>query len=298
MKRLLTALALIITTMVPLATHAQDEPLKVVASFSILGDMVKTIGGADVAVTTIVGPDTDTHVYEPTPADAKALAHAQLVFINGLGFEGWMSKLTQSTGYKGTIITATDGIKTHTMDDEGAVVTDPHAWQSVANARIYAKNITAALIKALPAKASAITVRANIYDKQLADLDAWVHTQFKDVPQAARTIITSHDAFGYFGLAYNITFMAPEGVNTDTEPTAADVARLTDQIKAAHAKTVFLENMTSARLINQIAKDTGAVIGGTLYADALSPAKGEASTYIDLMRHNVGLLANSLKRKQ
>ncbi len=297
MKRLLPALILISLALMPAPARALDKPLDVVASFSILGDMVKTIGGPDVNVTTIVGPDTDTHVYEPTPLDAKALARAQLVFINGLGFEGWMGKLAQSTGYKGTIVTVTNGIKTRTMDDEGKVVTDPHAWQSAANARIYAKNITTALIKALPAKAAAISVRANIYDKELADLDAWVHNRFKDVPPAARNIITSHDAFGYFGLAYGLTFMAPEGVNTDAEPTAADVAKLTDQIKAAHARTVFLENMANARLIKQIAKDTGATIGGTLYADALSPLNGPASTYIDLMRNNAGLMAAGLDHK-
>jgi zinc/manganese transport system substrate-binding protein len=281
----------IFTLFLAQASHA--APLPVVASFSIIGDMVKTIGGEDVTVTTIVGHDADSHAY-------RKLANAKIIFINGLGFEGWMNKLTKSAGYTGDVITVSQGIKpihieeaTHDHDHgHHHEEFDPHAWQSVDNTRIYVKNIAATLVKALPEKAKDIKARAAAYDAELAKLDADIKTAFKDIPAEKRKVITSHDAFGYFGADYGITFLAPEGLNTDSEPSAADVAKLINQIKTEKVKTVFLENMSSPRLISQIAKDTGATIGGTLYADALSTS---ANTYIDMMRANLALIQSSLQ---
>jgi zinc/manganese transport system substrate-binding protein len=272
---------------------AANKPLRVVASFSILADMAQNIGGDAVEVKALVGPDSDTHTYQPTPEDAKALADADLVLVNGLGFEGWIQRLIEASGYRGMIAMASKGVKTRTMVGEGEPQTaspkektDPHAWQDLANGRIYAKNIAAALEQAMPAEADAIHERAAIYDAALGKMDSYVREQFADIPAAQRKIITSHDAFGYFGAAYGIAFLAPVGVSTEAEPSASDVARLIEQIKAERVKQVFIENMTNAKLIEQIGKDTGARIGGTLYADALSAANGPAPTYLDMFRNN------------
>lgn len=291
------------------------EKLPVVASFSVLGDMVKTIGGDDVDVTTLVGPDMDSHSFEPTPADGKAIASAKLLVINGLGFEGWIERLAQSAGYKGAIVTASAGIKTremaeeeeghghehehgHDHHDEHGHAIDPHAWQSLRNGEIYAANIADALKKALPEKADAIQSRADAYIVQIKETDQWVRDQFAAIPQARRKIITSHDAFGYFGDAYGITFMSPEGLSTESEPTPKDVAELADQIKHEGVKKFFVENMSSPRLIEQIAKDTGATIGGTLFSDALSGPESQSPTYLDMFRNNAALMAAAMKESQ
>jgi zinc/manganese transport system substrate-binding protein len=272
---------------------AANEPLHVVASFSILADMAQQIGGDAVKVKTLVGPDSDTHTYQPTPEDAKALADADLVLVNGLGFEGWIQRLIEASGYRSAIMVASKGVKTRVMverdEPETALPkekTDPHAWQDLANGRIYAKNIAAALEQARPAEAGAIRARAALYDAALGKMDSYVREQFADIPAAQRKIITSHDAFGYFGAAYGITFLAPVGVSTEAEPSASDVARLIEQIKAEKVKQIFIENMVNSKLSEQIGKDTGARMGGTLYADSLSAANGPAPTYLDMFRNN------------
>ena len=264
---------------------AADKPLRVVASFSILADMAATIGGDDVSVTSLVAPNRDAHTYEPTPEDAKTLAHADIVLINGLGFEGWIERLIQASGSKAKIIVASQGVTTRTMGETGAM--DPHAWQDIANGRIYAKNIAAAFEQALPGEKGAVALRASRYDAQLAKMDHTVRAQFADIPAGQRKIITSHDAFGYFGAAYGVTFLAPVGLNTEAEPSASDVVKLIRQIKSEGIKQLFLENMTNPKLIEQIGKDTGAQMGGTLYSDALSAADGPAPTYLDVFRNNV-----------
>jgi zinc/manganese transport system substrate-binding protein len=301
---------------------AQEAKMPVVASFSILGDFVKQVGGDRVSVSTIVGPNGDAHVYQPTPADAKTLAAAKLVFVNGLGFEGWMERLAKASGTKAKIIVATAGIAPREMADEddhdhgkgkhahdhgkdktggkkqahghdhGGI--DPHAWQSIANAKIYVANIRDALIAADPAGKDAYTANAAAYTAKLDALDAEVTAALAKIPAEQRRIITSHDAFGYFGAAYGLELISPEGVSTESEASAKDVARIIRQIKAEKIPAVFLENVTNPRLMERIAKETGAKIGGELYTDALSDDKGPASTYILMIQSNVRTLSSAL----
>lgn len=273
-----------------LTTSAAAAEVKAVASFSILGDMVQQVGGDRVAVTTIVGPNADTHVYEPKPSDAAAVAGADIFFVNGLGFEGWMDRFVQSTEYKGPVVVASDGIASHTMDEDGKVVTDPHAWQSLRNGLVYVDNIAKGLCQVDAAGCETYTANADAYKAQIETLDGEVRGTIAIVPEAKRKVITSHDAFGYFGEAYGVTFLAPEGINTDAEPSAAGVAALITQIRSEGVGALFIENMTDGRMIQQIAKETGATVGGELYADALSEPDGDAPTYLQMFRHNIALL--------
>ena len=292
MRALLATISLALMTGTALAA-----PVNVVASFSILGDMVKQVGGDRVAVTTIVGPNADTHVYEPRPQDAAMLSGAQLFVINGLGFEGWFDRLVEATGFKGEMVTASDGVATHTMDEDGQAITDPHAWQSLTNAEFYLANILKGLCDVDTEGCATYEANAQAYWRQIAALDAEVRAAIAAVPEAQRKVITTHDAFGYFAEAYGVTFMAPEGVSTESEASAADVARLIEQIRQAGVKALFIENMSDPRLVQQIAAETGAKLGGALYADALSEPGEGAGTYLDMFRHNVALLVPALEGK-
>ncbi|MBR3189624.1 metal ABC transporter substrate-binding protein [Bosea sp. (in: a-proteobacteria)] len=280
-----------------------QEKLPVVASFSILGDFVREIGGDRVAVSTLVGPDGDAHVYSPTPADAKTVAGAKLVVVNGLKFEGWLTRLIKSSGTKATVATATKGIKPLELDDDhdhghghghGHGGEDPHAWQSIANAKIYVGNIRDALIAADPAGKAVYEANAVAYQTKLDALEAEVKAAVARIPVDRRKAITSHDAFGYFVKAYGIAFIAPQGVSTEAEASAKDVARIIRQIKAEKVPAVFLENITNPRLAEQIARESGAKIGGRLYSDALSAADGPAGTYIAMMKHNISQIEKAL----
>jgi zinc/manganese transport system substrate-binding protein len=293
----------------PLGAFA-EEKLPVVASFSILGDFVRQVGGGRVSVTTLVGPDGDAHVYSPSPADAKAMAEAKLVFVNGLGFEGWMERLVESSGSKAELATVSKGIKTIAFEEEehdhvdehkkkGAKHEDhddidPHAWQSVPNAKIYVANIRDALIAAAPQHKAEFEANASAYAAKLDALDAEVRAAIAALPADRRTVITSHDAFGYFAHAYGIEVVAPQGISTDAEPTAKDVAALITQIRQEGVKAIFVENITDPRMIQRIAEEGGAKIGGALYSDALSQPDGPAGTYIDMMRHNISTLSAGL----
>lgn len=289
-RRLMTA-ALVLFAVSP--ALAQDKPaqkVKAVATFSILGDLVKNVGGDRVEVSTLVGPNGDAHVYSPTPADAQTLSQAKIVFVNGLGLEGWMTRLVSAAGKKAITVTASKGIKPRKMEDEdkpGRIVTDPHAWQSVANAKIYVANIRDGLIKADPAGKSVYEANAKDYLAKLTALEADVKAAIAKIPAERRRIITTHDAFGYFGAAYGMKFIAPEGVSTESEASAKDVAKIIDQIRKEKIPAVFVENISDPRLMEQIARETGAKIGGTLYSDALSKVDGPAATYIDMMRNNI-----------
>ncbi|MGE4374061.1 MAG: metal ABC transporter substrate-binding protein [Xanthobacter sp.] len=303
---------------------ADDGKLPVVASFSILGDFVKEVGGDRVDVTTIIGPNGDSHVYQPTPADAKKLSDAKLIFVNGLGFEGWVERLAKASGTKAPIIVATKGItprkgsddEHHHEDHDGHDHADhdddhdhdqhkheghhhhggldPHAWQSVSNAKIYIANIRDALIAADPAGKATYTTNAAAYDARLDALDAEVKQAISTIPADHRRIITSHDAFGYFADTYGVAFISPEGVSTESEASAKDVARIIRQIKEDKIPAVFIENVSDPRLMERIAKETGAKVGGALYSDALSDDKGPANTYIELIRFNTKALTNAL----
>jgi zinc/manganese transport system substrate-binding protein len=290
-------LALLVLLGISSGAHAADK-VKAVASFSILGDMVRQVGGDRVDVVTLVGPDGDAHVFSPTPADAKTLASSQLFFVNGLGFEGWMERLEKSSGFKGKTIVASKGVKPHTMvEEEGGeaeTITDPHAWQDLANGKLYVANIRDGLVAADPEGKAIYDANANTYLDAIAAEETAVKQALGALPEARRSIITSHDAFGYFGAAYGLEIIAPEGVSTESEASAQDVAKIIRQIKAEHIPAVFLENVTDHRLLDQIARETGAKIGGTLYSDALSGPAGPAPNYLDMFRHNVGTLTAAL----
>ena len=287
MRRIwLVALALLAVTT---PARAADR-LNVVASFSILGDLVRNVGGDKVDVTTLVGPDGDAHVYVPTPADAKRIAAARLVFVNGLGLEGWLPRLVQSAGGKAKIVTATAGIAPLQLGG-GA---DPHAWQSPLNARVYVANIRDALIAADSADAAAFRSNAEGYLSKLDALDAEVRQAVAQIPENRRKVISTHRAFGYFAAAYGIEFIAPLGVSTESEASARDIAAIITQIRSAKIPAVFLENISDPRLIRQIAAETGARVGGTLYSDSLTGEKGDSPTYIDMVRHNIKALTSAL----
>lgn len=296
---------------------AQQTPLPVVASFSILGDIVQNLGGDRIALTVLVKPGSDAHVYAPTPADARSVAEARVIVTNGLKFEGWMTRLVQSSASKGSVVEAAKGVQgrvekaeAHGHDhgapkrdkhghDHGAL--DPHAWQSVANVKIYVANIREALIAADPSGIAVYEANALRYLGELERLDAEIKGIVAKIPADRRKIITSHDAFGYFQDAYGIRFIAPRGVSTEAEASAKDVARIIQQIKREKISAVFIENIADQRLIQQIARDSGARIGGVLFSDSLTPSgtgdqtgKAAAPTYILMMRHNIRTISDAL----
>ncbi len=271
-----------------------SEPLPVVASFSILADMVKQVGGSHVEVSSLVGPNSDAHVFDPTPADAKRLAAAKLVVVNGLGFEGWLNRLVKSSGYKGPVLIASKGVKTIPMatSDHGHshAASDPHAWQSLLNARQYVENIRVALSAAMPAHSADFQSRATDYLKQIDALEKSTQARIAAVPMERRRVITSHDAFGYFARAYKVTFYPLQGLSTASEPSAADVVRIVNEIKKNKVTAIFAENISDPRVLERVAKDTGAKIGGTLYADALSAPGTQADTYLKMFELNVSTI--------
>ncbi|QIG95193.1 MULTISPECIES: metal ABC transporter substrate-binding protein [unclassified Bradyrhizobium] len=266
------------------------ERINVVASFSILADMVRNVGGNRVDVTALVGPDGDAHVYAPTPADAKTVASARLLVVNGFGFEGWMPRLVQASGSKAPVVVATTGI---TPRQRGGHE-DPHAWQSVVNAKVYVGNIRDALVAVSPNDAAVIKANAEAYLAKLDALDREVREAVAKIPQGRRKVISTHGAFGYFADTYGIAFIAPLGVSTDSEPSARDIAAIISQIRAEKIPAVFLENISDPRLIERIAAETGIRVGGTLYSDSLTGEKGQVPTYIDMVRHNIKALTSAL----
>ncbi|CAM5640218.1 zinc ABC transporter substrate-binding protein [Mycolicibacterium aubagnense] len=298
-RRALTMSVITLTTIT--AGHAFAEPLKVVASFSIIGDFAKNVGGDRVDVTSLVGPDGDAHVYEPSPADAVSMASAKVVLVNGLHFEGFLQRLVEASASKAAIVELTKGITPIDFKPEFAEAeaaeggheghnhgsTDPHAFQSVVNAKVYVKNIADAFCNADSAGCETYKANAAAYTEKLDALDKEVREAIAAIPQEKRVVITSHDAFGYFEHEYGLTFLAPQGLSTESEPSAADVAKLVEQVKQDKAAAIFVENITNPRLIEQISVETDVKVGGTLYSDALSKADGPASTYIDLMRNNI-----------
>jgi zinc/manganese transport system substrate-binding protein len=276
---------------------AQDK-VRVVATFSILADFARNVGGDAVEVNELVGPDSDAHVYAPAPADAKRVAEARIVLVNGLGFEGWLERLVKASGTKAAVTVTTTGVTPRRMKDDGHGHShgrsDPHAWQSIANAKIYVANIRDALVKADAAGKDRYEANAAAYLARLDALEAEVKATIAAIPAERRKIITTHDAFGYFAGAYGVQFIAPQGVSTEAEVSARDLAKIIRQVKAQKIPAVFMENVTDPRLMKRIADETGAKIGGRLYSDALSAAGGPAPTYLDMMRHNLKELRGAL----
>ena len=273
-----------------LPVRAQGAKLPVIASFSILGDLVAQIGGTRVSVTTLVGPEGDAHVWQPAPTDAARVASAKLFVTNGLGFEGWVTRLIGASGAKPAILVASQGV---TPLREGSAI-DPHAWQSIANARCYIENIRDGLSRADPPGASAYAANAKAYLAQLDAVESDVGAAIARIPAARRRLVTTHDAFGYFAKAYGLDFLAAVGVSTEAEISAKDVAKIIKQVRADKVPAVFLENIGDPRLMQRIASETGAKIGGRLYSDALSQPDGPAGTYIAMMRYNIRELEKAL----
>jgi zinc/manganese transport system substrate-binding protein len=273
-------------------------PLRVVVSFSILDDIVRRIGGGDVAVTSLIGPDSDAHVFEPSPDQARLLARAQVLVVNGLGFESWLARLTRSAQFGGTVVTASDGIVPINATESGEVqaVPDPHAWQDPRNTIVYAGNIARALAAIDPVHADAYRGRLQEYQGELQALDKRVRGELALVPADKRRVITSHDAFAYYGKAYDITFLAAEGINTDSEPTAKTVAGLVRQIRREGIRALFLENIGDPRLVEEIAQDAGTTPGPPLYSDALSKPDGPAPTYVRMIEYNTLVLKRGMLR--
>ncbi|NDL65028.1 metal ABC transporter substrate-binding protein [Acerihabitans arboris] len=292
MNRLSVSLAAAVAVLSPAASAGTVHTM---ASFSVLADIVKQVGGEHVTVATLVGPDGDPHSFEPSPRDSQALAKADVVFVSGLGLEGWMGRLITASGYKGKVITASEGVNSLKMEEEGKEVTDPHAWNSAKNGAIYARNVMNALIAADPEDQAYFRQRGGAYVQRLEQLDLWAKKAFSGIAPEKRKVVTSHDAFGYFGAEYGVTFLAPVGFSTEAEASAGDVAGLIKQIRQEHIKTYFIENQTDPRLVKQIAAASGAKAGGELYPEALTKAGGPASTYVDAFKHNVETIAASMK---
>ncbi|GGH30633.1 ABC transporter substrate-binding protein [Alsobacter metallidurans] len=293
------ALAAGLAGFAPGARAQTAAKLPVVASFSILADFVRQVGGDRVQASALVGPNGDAHVYQPTPADAKTMAGARLIVVNGLGLEGWIARLVKASGAKGAVVTAAAAVTPIAGEEPAgkaahAHAADPHAWQDVANARRYVAAIRDGLAAADPDGRADYEARATAYLGQLDALDAEIRAAVARIPADRRRIITTHDAFGYFGRAYGVTFIAPQGVSTESEASAADVARIIRQIRAEKASAVFLENVSDPRLMQRIAKESGARVGGRLFSDALSEQGGPAGTYIDMMRNNIRELSAAL----
>jgi len=275
----------------PFTAQAAEKP-RVVASFSILADLTQQVGGQAVTVEALVGPDGDVHVYEPRPRDLRRLMGASLLVRNGLGLEGWMDRLTGAADFKGTVVVAANKVTPRTMKEAGgALATDPHAWQDPRNAILYVQTIAEGLATTDPADAAAFHASAEHYVAEIMQTDAWIEATLGPIPAAQRRIITTHDAFGYYGARYGIEFLSAEGISTEFEPSAKAIAALVKQIRREKVRAVFIENMTSPRMAQMLARETGATLGGTVYSDALSPAGGPAATYLEMLRHNTNLFA-------
>jgi zinc/manganese transport system substrate-binding protein len=277
----------------PPPAHAAG--ISAVASFSVLTDMVRCIGGDMVTAASLVPPDADVHVWQPSAADSRRLTEAALLVENGLGLEGWMARLSAASGFRGIRIVASGGITPRLMHKGAATSTDPHAWQDPRNGVTYARNIAEGLTAADPVHAAEYRTSAAAYVARIEQTDAWIADQFAAIPKAARRIVTTHDAFGYYGDRYGIEFLAAEGLSTDAEPSAKAIAALVAQIRRERVRTVFLENMTDPRLTTMLARETGATLSGPLYSDALSKPDGPAPDYLTMLRYNTSLFARAMR---
>ena len=253
--------------------------------------MVQQVAGPHATVTTIVGPDADAHIYRPSVADAKAVAAADVVFVNGLGFETWVDALIAQSDTKATVHIATKGITPLMVGGEA----DPHAWNALTNGAVYVRNIAVALAGAAPAHADDFTANAERYIAQLMALDADTKAKLAALPAGRRTIVTAHDAFGYLAAAYGLTFLAPVGINTEAEPSAQDLAALIAQVRREKVAALFVENISNPALVQQIADETGLRVGGRLFSDALSTRGGPATSYLTMFQHNLDTLLTALE---
>ncbi|MFC4159520.1 metal ABC transporter substrate-binding protein [Chitinimonas lacunae] len=279
-----------------LSLTASAERLPVVASFSLLADLTQAVGGEHIELKTLVGPDGDAHVYQPTPRDVQAVAKARVLVVNGLGFEGWIGRLRQASRFKGIEVVASQGLTPLAGDHHGHPHADPHAWQNPANVHRYVDNIATGLAQADPANATYYRQRAGDYRRRLSEFERWADAEMASIPLAKRQVITSHDAFAYLGQRFAIRFQAPQGRGTDSEASVQDVVKLIRQIRQSRIQAVFVENISNPRLLEQIGRETGVAPGGRLYSDALSTANGPAPDYLAMMRHNISQLVAGMRR--
>ncbi|MDP6895443.1 MAG: zinc ABC transporter substrate-binding protein [Rhodospirillales bacterium] len=291
MRRLFSVVLVVGLALTALPATAQDK-LKIVTSFSILGDLVRQVTGELASVTTIVGPDADAHVYMPNASDAKAVANADVIFLNGLGFETWSDTLIKTSGTKAEVFLATTGISP--LKVEGEI--DPHAWNALTNGVVYVTNIADGLSSADPKNAATYKANAKAYSARLMALHTRATAELNKLPEGARTVVTAHDAFGYLANAYGLNFLAPVGVDTDAEPSAKALAKMIDHLKKVGAGALFVENISSPALVHQIARETGIKIGGRLFSDALSERDGPATSYEKMFEHNLGTLIAALQK--
>jgi zinc/manganese transport system substrate-binding protein len=291
LRQLLAACALLALPQVA-GAQAALPPLRVVATFSVLADMVREVGGPAVDVASLVGPNADAHVFAPTPADARRVASADLVVVNGLNYEGWIERLIRASGYKGPVLVASEGITPRRV---GRGI-DPHAWQSLAHAKQYVENIRAALVAAAPTRRAEIDTRAAAYLQRITALEQDTLARIGRLPAQQRRVITAHDAFGYFAAAYGVEFVSPRGWSTDSEPSADALARIVRQARAQQVGALLLENISDPRLIERIAREAGVGVGGALYSDALSPPGTAADTYLRMFAHNVRTIVEALEQ--
>ncbi len=280
----------------PALGKAAASEIEIMASFSVLADMARRVGGGLVRATSLVPPEMDAHVYQPTAADSRALAAAALLIENGLGLEGWMARLGGASGFRGKRTTACATVEPRLMREGAATSIDPHAWQNPRNGMIYVRNIAEGLASADPAHADVYRANAAEFIAEIQRLDLWIADQFVAIPTTVRRVVTTHDAFGYYGDRYGIAFHAVEGLSTDAEPSAKAIRALVAQIRREAVRTVFLENMTDPRLAAMLARETGATVSGPLYSDALSKADGPAPTYVAMLRHNTILFERAMRR--
>lgn len=285
-------LCVVLLLCLPVSLSAAEKA-RVVTTFSILADITREIGGDDIQLTNLVGADADAHVFEPAPAQVRAVLEADLVIANGLGFEPWLERLLANGETRATRIDASKGVVPITVLEDDQRLVDPHAWQSLGNAEIYARNITQALVQLVPARAAAFEARRDSWLGRLGALRQSIAPRLMALPPERRRVLTSHDAFGYFAQEWRLQFLAAQGVSDAAEPSAAEVAGLIRQLRAEGVRAIFVENIRDARLVKQIAEEAGARVGGTLYSDALA-AEGPASTYLGMYRQNVERLLQAL----
>ncbi|RJS95141.1 metal ABC transporter solute-binding protein, Zn/Mn family [Salinisphaera sp. Q1T1-3] len=277
---------------------AAARTVDAVASFTVLADVVKQVGGDHVDVKSLVPPNGDPHTYAPTPQDSKALQRSDVAFVSGDGLETWFSRLAAAAAGGKSPVVVSKGIVTHQLAENGHEITAPHVWNSVENVRIWVRNIRNALIRVDPDHADTFRANAARYDNKLQALNAEIHAALAPIPRDQRKVLTDHDAFGYYGREYHVTFLAPVGLSTASEPSAQTVARLIDQIRKDHIQTYFIENSNNSRLVEEIGPATGARPGGALYPEALSDEDGPAPTYIAMMRHNTQLIVDALRESR
>jgi ABC-type Zn uptake system ZnuABC Zn-binding protein ZnuA len=277
----------------PAGTGSADKPVHAVATTTMIADLVGQIGGHRVKVTGIMAPGGDPHVYKPVPADADAIAKADVVFVNGLKLEHWVDDLiTNARGKR--VVVVTEGVR-HRASPLDAQVPDPHVWFDVARWRQAAANVAKGLAAADPAGAATYTENAALYDRQLSALDTWVKSRVATVPAGRRKLVTSHDAFAYFGEAYGFEVIPVQGISTDADASTQDVVRVVELVKKAGVPALFVETSVNPKLIEQVARETDTRVGGALYSDSTGPLDSNAGSYIGMVRDNVGLIVEGLK---